>query len=164
MNNIQITNRAADVGAPSNMCVLVVEDDDADAYLIESALSGNPDVGGVVRAVDGEQALNLVETGAVEPDIAFIDLGMPRIDGLHLLAEFAGRRPCFPMVVLTSSVLQRNAMRSRFRGATRVLTKPDTFEELEAILSATIASARSGVTLPPRRRTTPMPAYAIAAR
>ena len=138
------------------MCVLVVEDDDADAYLIERALLGNPDVDGVVRATDGVEALRLVETGAIEPDIAFIDLSMPRKDGFHLLAELAvSGQPRFPMVVLTSSAVPRDAVRSRFRGATRVLSKPDTLEDLERVLSATITAAYSGVTLPRRHRAAP---------
>ena len=133
------------------VCVLVVEDDDADAYLIERALAANPDVRRVVRATDGVEALHLVDIGAVDPDVALVDLHMPRKSGFQLLVEFAERRdPCFPMVVLTSSTAPTDAMRSRLRGATRVLTKPDTVEGLEAVLSAAIASACTGVTLPSR--------------
>ena len=36
------------------------------------------------------------------------------------------------------------------RGATRVLTKPDTVEDMEALLSAAITSACTGITLPAR--------------
>ena len=138
------------------MSVLIVEDDEADAYLIARALAANPEVATIMRAIDGVEALALVDTGALEPDIAFIDLSMPRKDGLHLLADFTARRqPCFPMVVLTSSPVARDAVRSRFRGAVRVLVKPDSLEDLESVLAATITSVQSGVTLPPRHRETP---------
>jgi CheY-like chemotaxis protein len=133
------------------VCVLVVEDDDADAYLIERALSANPNVSGIIRATDGVEALHLVDIGAVDPDVALIDLHMPRKNGFHLLADFAERRsPCFPMVVLTSSTAPTDAMRSRLRGATRVLTKPDSIADLEEVLSAAITSACTGITLPGR--------------
>ena len=141
------------------VCVLVVEDDDADAYLIERALSANPNISGIIRATDGVEALHLVDIGAVDPDIALIDLQMPRKSGFHLLVDFASRRePCFPMIVLTSSTAPTDAMRSRLRGATRVLTKPDSVEDLEAVLSAAISSACTGITLSrsaraPKRRT-----------
>jgi CheY-like chemotaxis protein len=130
-------------------CILVVEDDDADAYLIERALLANPDVGGIIRATDGEEALHLVEIGAVAPDIALIDLHMPRKNGFHLLVDFAvSRQPRFPMVVLTSSTAPTDAMRSRLRGATRVLTKPDSVDALEELLTMAITSACTGITLP----------------
>ena len=147
-----IERTAANKGA-RGVCVLVVEDDDADAYLIEQALSANPDVGGIIRATDGVEALRLVDIGAIRPDVALIDLHMPKKNGFQLLADFADRRePCFPMVVLTSSTAPTDAMRSRLRGAARVLTKPDSVEDLEAILSAAVTSACTGVTLPSRQR------------
>jgi CheY-like chemotaxis protein len=135
------------------VCVLVVEDDDGDAYLIERALMANPNITGIIRATDGVEALLLVDVGAIRPDVALIDLHMPRKNGFQLLADLAARRePCFPMVVLTSSTAPTDAMRSRLRGAARVLTKPDSVEELESVLSAAITSACTGVTLPSRSR------------
>jgi len=133
------------------VCVLVVEDDDGDAYLIERALSSNPNVAGIIRATDGVEALQLVDSGAIDPDVALIDLHMPRKSGFHLLVDFAARRErCFPMVVLTSSTAPTDAMRSRLRGAARVLTKPDSVEELTEVLDAAITSACTGITLPSR--------------
>src|ERR1700679_3473275 len=82
---------------PAGLCVLVVEDDEADAYLIGRALSRQPSVSVVVRAADGVEALRMVEQGEVAPDLAFIDLQMPRKNGFNLLAAFAGRAECgFP--------------------------------------------------------------------
>jgi len=140
------------IAAPG-LCVLVVEDDDADAYLIECALAANPNVGDIVRATDGIEALRLVDTGGVRPDVALIDLHMPRKNGFQLLADFAAcAGPYFPMVVLTSSTAPTDAMRSRLRGAARVLTKPESTQDLEAVLAAAIQSACSGVTLTPAKR------------
>lgn len=131
------------------LCVLIVEDDDADAYLIENALAANPNVTSVIRATDGVEALRLVDVGAVHPDLALIDLHMPRKSGFHLLVDFAaGRDPYFPMVVLTSSTAPVDAMRSRLRGAARVLTKPESAAELEVVLAATIQSICTGATSP----------------
>jgi CheY-like chemotaxis protein len=139
--------------AGPGLCVLIVEDDDADAYLIECALAANPNISDVVRAVDGVEALRLVDTGGVRPDVALIDLHMPRKNGFQLLADFAARpEPYFPMVVLTSSTAPTDAMRSRLRGAARVLTKPESTQDLETVLAAAIQSACTGVTLSPAKR------------
>jgi CheY-like chemotaxis protein len=137
-----MTMQPKDTAAPG-LCVLVVEDDEADAYLISRALERQPRVAQVIRAWDGAEALELVEQGKVDPDLAFIDLHMPRKNGFNLLAAIAaGSAPRFPMVVLTSSTAPTDAMRSRLRGAVRVVTKPDTLQAMEVELGRAIAAVR----------------------
>jgi CheY-like chemotaxis protein len=131
--------RAIGGGQPPGLCVLVVEDDEADAYLISRALANQPAVGKIARACDGVEALEMVDHGGIEPDLAFIDLHMPRKNGFSLLAAFGCRSEGgFPMVVLTSSTAPTDAIRSRLRGAIRVVTKPDTVEGLEQVLTSAI--------------------------
>jgi CheY-like chemotaxis protein len=126
-------------GLAPGLSVLVVEDDDADTYLIARALEDNPAVGTMFHARDGIEALAMVERGEVTPDLALIDLHMPRMDGFGLLFAFAGRSGAdFPMVVLTSSSSPSDAIRSRLRSAIRVVTKPDTVAEMYAVLKTTI--------------------------
>ena len=118
--------------------ILLVEDDEADAYLIAEALAEHPRVGNIIRAKDGVEALDLLTEGGLEPALAIIDLHMPRKNGFNLLLELtcAGRQ--FPMIVLTSSTAKSDAIRSRLRGASRVLAKPDTVEELRDLLDDVI--------------------------
>jgi len=129
---------------PPGLCVLVAEDDEADAYLICRALARQPGIGKVVHVPDGVVALWMVEHGQVSPDLAFVDLKMPRIGGLGLLVALAERTESeFPVVVLTSSNAPLDATRSRLRGAFRVITKPETVEALEFELASAVAAARS---------------------
>jgi CheY-like chemotaxis protein len=139
----------------SGLCILCVEDNDADAYLICRALADNPAVGEVVHARDGVEALAMIESGKVAPALAFIDLRMPRMDGFDLLVAVATRpRLGFPMVVLTSSGSPDDAIRSRLRGATRVIAKPAAVTELYAVLKAAIEAicpgGRAGIAPPSR--------------
>lgn len=121
--------------------ILVVEDDSADAYLIFRALSDNPRVGEIVHAWDGIEALEMIESGAIDPDLAIIDLHMPRKNGFSLLVELACRdHPRFSTVVLTSSKASSDAVRSKLRGANHFLTKPDTIEELDTVLARAVAA------------------------
>lgn len=104
--------------------VLLVEDDEADAYIIEEALAQFPSIGNVVRARDGVEALALVDSAKVRPDIALIDLNMPRMDGLQLLEELNSRVDRdFPMVVLTSSDSILDVRQAFFRGVSDYCTK-----------------------------------------
>ena len=73
--------------ARQKLNILLVEDDDADAYLIERALSANPRVAEIVRACDGVEALELVDARRMRPDLAIVDLHMPRKNGIALLGE-----------------------------------------------------------------------------
>jgi CheY-like chemotaxis protein len=118
--------------------VLLVEDDEADAYLIRRALAKNPWVADVVIAEDGVEALELFDKRRVAPDLAIVDLHMPRKDGLALLKEFATRPVQFPSVVLTSSKAGKDAIRAAKRGAVEFITKPKTEAELAATLSRVI--------------------------
>src|SRR5580658_5683531 len=77
---------------PPGLCVLVAEDDEADAFLLGRTLADYPAVGKVVHARDGIEALAMVERGEVAPDLAFIDLHMPRMNGFDLIAERHGGR------------------------------------------------------------------------
>ena len=146
------------VDARPGLCVLVVEDDDADTYLIGRALEDNPAIGTRFHASDGVEALAMVERGDVAPDLALIDLHMPRMDGFGLLSALSGRPgPAFPMVVLTSSSSPSDAIRSRLRSAVRVVTKPDTVVEMYSVLKTTIdAICRPGARISdPRPGKTP---------
>jgi CheY-like chemotaxis protein len=148
---------AHEANSPAGLLVLLVEDDEADAYLINRALEDNPRVGKVVRAGDGETALAMIESGEISPDLALIDLRMPHMDGLDLLVAFATQPELdFPMVVLTSSSRRYDAVRSRLRSALRVIMKPDTVIELYAALTTAIEAACQ-----PGARRNKTPAYLL---
>jgi CheY-like chemotaxis protein len=130
-----------ELGGDSDLQVLVVEDDDADAYLIRSALKRNPRVTQMVLAHDGIEALELLDSGLVAPDIAIVDLHMPRKNGFSLLVELRCRpRADFPAIVLSSSSASADNARSRLRGADLFLTKPDSIDELHRLLSGAMAN------------------------
>ena len=120
--------------------VLVVEDDDADAFLIRTALSRNARVRETTIARDGMEALDWLDRNFVWPDVAIIDLQMPRKNGFSLLVELQCRPwASFPRIVLTSSLAKADNVRAILRGADCFLTKPDTIDELGWVLSNALA-------------------------
>jgi CheY-like chemotaxis protein len=122
----------------SMITILLVEDDEADAYLIERALRNNTRVGEIIRAHDGEEALQILASAAIRPQLALIDLQMPRRDGFSLLLELKKLDAELVSVVLTSSRGGADAHRSFHRGARMFVSKPKEPQRMQAILNEVI--------------------------
>jgi two-component system response regulator MprA len=111
--------------------VLVVEDDDAIAQVLQRSLRME---GYEVRiAGDGVSALD--EAHAFLPDLVILDLGLPRLDGVEV-AKTIRRTDDVPILVLTA----RDGVESRVEGldagADDYLVKPFERQELLARLRA----------------------------
>ncbi len=121
------------------LCVLLLEDDDADAYLTGRALLSMTRVSQVVRARNGQEAIDMLDAKTIVPDIAFVDLQMPTMDGLSFLSNCMNQGLAnVPLIVLTSSSDWKDALRSRVNGALNVITKPDSPAELKLALQEAI--------------------------
>jgi two-component system response regulator PhoP len=110
--------------------ILFVEDDDADAYLVQRILNANPRVGSVTRARDGEEALRMVATGEVHPDIGIIDLQMPRMDGMTLMRRIQELDISFAYFVFSSSASAVDMLRAFQCGTSFFLTKASRPDQL----------------------------------
>jgi CheY-like chemotaxis protein len=119
--------------------VLIVDDDDADAMMIEEALQGAPVPPVVHRVIDGSQALEYLRregefADAVRPDLILLDLNMPRMGGREVLAHI--RRDsdltAIPIVVLTTSDAVPDIVASYDGHANAYVTKPMELDAFEA--------------------------------
>jgi CheY-like chemotaxis protein len=112
--------------------VLVVEDEPMTAKALGTILSawGHD----VQIAFDGESALQLSELEA--PDVAFLDLGLPGMDGLEVAAAL--RRKQEPkralLIALTGHGTPEDLERSKAAGIDLHLVKPVIPAELEGAL------------------------------
>jgi DNA-binding response OmpR family regulator len=76
----------------------------------------------VDTASNGEEALQRVKDGRY--DIAFIDIQMPKMDGLELLRSLRGLRPKMPVVMLTAYGTVGRAVEAMKLGAVDFMEKP----------------------------------------
>jgi two-component system response regulator MprA len=111
--------------------VLVVEDDTDIAGVLRRSLDKE---GYDVRvAGDGETAID--EAGVFEPDAVVLDLGLPRLDGVHVCRRLRDEGDV-PILILTA----RDALEARVEGldsgADDYLVKPFERDELLARLRA----------------------------
>src|SRR5437763_17034297 len=85
--------------------ILLVEDNQADALLIQEALRQVSVHDAVERVPDGERALERLRGDGPRPGLVLLDLNLPRKDGRAVLAEVkADPDLCtIPVIVLTTS-------------------------------------------------------------
>jgi DNA-binding response OmpR family regulator len=96
-------------------------------------------VGYVVReADDGEAAL--AQLGRMKPgcDLILLDLKMPKMDGMELLARLRGQGHAAPVVMLTAHGSIPDAVAAMKMGAIDFLTKPVTPEALRRVVAEVI--------------------------
>jgi CheY-like chemotaxis protein len=140
--------------------ILLVEDNLSDVDLIMAALAKNNLANEVVVARDGAQALDYLhrrgEFQSRPPDnpvVVFLDLKMPKVDGLEVLRQIKSDHELntIPVVVLTSSREEARLAQSYKSGANSYVVKPvDSQQFADAIRQ--LGMFWAGVNEPPRRR------------
>ncbi len=85
-------------------------------------------------AEDGIEAL--YHTGEYEIDLAIVDLGLPKMDGLELIRRLREGKREFPILVLTARTGWKAKVEGLDAGADDYLTKPFQPEELLARVNA----------------------------
>lgn len=86
----------------------------------------------LLEAANADDALDAISAGSV--DIALVDLNMPGIDGLALVAKIREKHPRMPVAVVSANVQEEIIARVRELDAAFV-PKPLTDEALGAFLS-----------------------------
>jgi CheY-like chemotaxis protein len=119
--------------------ILVVDDDDADALMIEEALEATDPQSTVRRVVDGREALDYLRrigkfTEANRPDLILLDLNMPRMDGRETLEAIKTdeQLKAIPVVILTTSGATPDIVASYQHRANAYVTKPFGLDEFES--------------------------------
>ena len=121
--------------------VLLVEDDEGDVLMTREAFEFYKIRNPLHVVSDGEQALQFVHrTGpfadAPRPGLILLDVNLPRVNGLEVLAELKQdpQLMLIPVVMLTTSQAEEDILRSYKLHANAYVSKPVDFENfLEAI-------------------------------
>jgi signal transduction histidine kinase len=90
----------------------------------------------VVTAADGQAALAAVEAHAL--DLAFLDVSMPRLNGIEALKLIRKRWPNLPIVVVTAYGTIRLAVEAMKEGAVDFITKPFEQGQIDQTVSTII--------------------------
>ncbi len=120
--------------------VLIVDDNEADAYLVGESLRIAGIAFELTHVKDGAGLLETLNRGPADPtrpvaDLVFLDFNLPRTDGFELLAVMR-KSPAFakvPIAVMSSALSEQGQARAAALGANCCLIKP---LELNAFVDA----------------------------
>lgn len=125
--------------------ILLVEDNPSDIALTQRALAKANVANELVVTEDGEEALNyLLATGPHHsrdvsdmPALTLLDLKLPKVSGLEVLRRIRGngRTRRLPIVILTSSLEERDVAAAYDFGVNSYIRKPVDFEEFAQVAS-----------------------------
>jgi CheY-like chemotaxis protein len=123
----------------SEVTIILAEDDDGHATLVERNLRRAGIDNGFTRLRDGQEALDfLLRPDAPNGDscVLLLDIKMPRVDGVEVLRRLKGdpRTAIIPVVMLTTTDDPREIERCYQLGCNVYITKPVDYEHfIEAV-------------------------------
>jgi len=127
-----------DRAAPRGEHILIVDDEPAIQKALRDVLE---DEGYQVRAVgNGPDALKAVTDET--PDLVFLDIWMPRMDGLQTLAELKRLRPEAPVVIISGHGTIETAVKATRLGAYDFIEKPLSLEKTLLTVSRALEHGR----------------------
>ncbi len=116
----------------NGMRILVVEDDPKIASFVIKGLKQSGFA--VDSAADGEEGLLLARAGA--PDVAVVDIMLPKLDGLSLVRRLRQDGIQLPVLILSARATVDDRVKGLQAGGDDYLTKPFAFSELLARVQA----------------------------
>jgi two-component system, NarL family, nitrate/nitrite response regulator NarL len=126
--------------APRRVKVLVADDHPAMRGALARLVREHEQLDLVGEATDGEQAIGMV--GALSPDVALLDVRMPRLDGLGVLRRLRAEGARVRVLLISGSDDSEIAHDAIGRGAAGFLSKDSEESEIcEAIIA--VANGRS---------------------
>jgi CheY-like chemotaxis protein len=123
--------------------ILLAEDDEGQAFLVQRNLERAGISNRVTRVVDGQQALDFIhgvgrfaarETAG--PLLVILDINMPRIDGIEVLTNLKSNKDTarLPVIMLTTTDDPREIERCYELGCNVYITKPVEYDHfVEAV-------------------------------
>jgi DNA-binding NarL/FixJ family response regulator len=116
------------------ICVLLADDHRLVRAGFRSLLGKIPAVGDVVEAGDGREALEKV--GKHRPELAFIDIAMPRLSGLEVAARIYKEFPETKVIILSMHANEEYVIEALRHKASGYLIKDAAVDELARAIGA----------------------------
>ncbi|MGZ3885749.1 MAG: response regulator [Bacteroidia bacterium] len=119
--------------------ILLIDDDKDDQFFFFKAIKEIDPAIICEAADDGRKGLNRLESGFT-PDIIFLDLNMPQMNGFDFLraVKQSGELKQIPVVIFSTSNNPQDIKKAEDLGAAAFLTKPNNMAKLAEELSGAL--------------------------
>ncbi|SKC43538.1 response regulator [Ohtaekwangia koreensis] len=125
-----------------HLLILIVDDDQDDIEILRDGVREVETNAQCIYAHNGEDALHLLHSIVHGmPDVIFLDLNMPRMDGKKFLEAIKKDEKLshIPVVIYTTSKLEKDKEETKALGAAHFISKPTTISELNKALAKAFA-------------------------
>ncbi len=133
--------------------VLLADDDEDDQLLFQEAIKELPTLVHISFARDGEETLQVLRNMTLLPDLLFLDLNMPILNGLECLQKIKEDPALMglPVVIFSTSSFPGNINRVYELGAHLYIRKPNDFTTFKRVIQHVFAiNWRKSFAQPPR--------------
>lgn len=123
--------------------ILLIDDDEEDQEIFMDALKEVDSLLHCSVANDGEEALTLLNGDALlKPDLIFIDMNMPKLNGKQVLQalKFSGSLSDVPVVMYSTFFGEKDIEEIKALGAAHHMVKATRFDELCASLNTVLST------------------------
>ncbi|MDO6430545.1 response regulator [Flavitalea sp. BT771] len=117
--------------------ILLIDDDSDDREIFSLVMKSIHPFSETDDAIDGYEALDKLKRDGYTPDLIFLDLNMPRMNGLECLREIRRieRLTRRPVIVLSTSSNPVDISASRAAGATDYIVKGNEIQTIKKHLA-----------------------------
>lgn len=116
--------------------IFLIDDDPDDQEIFLSVIDTVAPAATCSTAFNGQEAIERLSDPAFRPDVIFLDLNMPLMNGKQFLVNRNSIEALreIPVIILSTSSDQSNINETRRLGAKYFITKPDRYTEWELVL------------------------------
>lgn len=138
-----------------NLTILLVEDNEQDAFLIREALEDQAFLKEMHHVVNGAEAIKFLRKEApyensVLPDLILMDINMPIMDGHETLRTIKSLEDLkhLPVLILTTSSRKEDILKAYKGQSSSYIVKPDDIFELDQLAESLKNYWKNTVRLP----------------
>lgn len=122
------------------MHILYIDDDPDDREFFREAVREIDPSFTCYTANDGAEGLREMQEMIVMPDLIFVDMNMPVMNGKQFLSEIKSRMRfrCIPVVIYSTTIHPNDKKKFLAMGAQAVLVKPDSVKKVVHLIQSVI--------------------------
>lgn len=82
---------------------MIIDDSESDQFLASNEIKRHDAGIEIMQAYDGVEALEMLSAANEQPDVIFLDINMPRMNGLEFLEEYSKLENPRPVIAMLTS-------------------------------------------------------------